>query len=223
MSASPDPTSEQAPRRIRRKTGPYAAADGRREAILDTAIAHFAQWGYFNSSMPKIAADVGMSRAGLLHHFDSKESLLAAVLQLREQRAADEFFLPLESAADAIALFRGIVAQTQRNETEPGLTQMFSVLAAEASNPEHPAHDYFRDRYINITRFLATTLQLAIEAGTIKADVDAEHTAQEILAVSDGFAVQWALAGPSYGLTQHQRVYLDRLARAITTTGEGLQ
>ena len=76
-------TPLQRPKRVRR-TGPYKAADARRQAILDTAIEHFAQWGYFNSSIPKIAADVGMTKAGLIHHFGSKEALLSAVLEVRE-------------------------------------------------------------------------------------------------------------------------------------------
>ncbi|WP_406482751.1 TetR/AcrR family transcriptional regulator [Streptomyces sp. NBC_01615] len=44
--------------------------------IVETAVTHFAQWGCLNSSMPKIAADVGISQAGLLHHFGSKQKLL---------------------------------------------------------------------------------------------------------------------------------------------------
>lgn len=204
-----------------RRTGPYKAADARREAILETAIEHFAQWGYFNSSMPKIAAEVGVTKAGLVHHFGSKEILLSAVLELREQRAMSAFFTE-DSTNDPVRYFQQIAAQAAFNETQPGLTQMFSVLAAESSNPEHPAHEYFQQRYDRIIDASSQILARMVAAGKLVPETDVRQTASEILAVADGYTVQWALAGPPFSL--HDRIYnyLDRLARAITPEHRGL-
>lgn len=217
-SAAAQPTR---PKRIRRSTGPYKAADARREAILDAAIEHFAAWGFFNSSVPKIAAQVGLTKTGLLHHFGSKEGLLQAVLELREQRGTEAFF-DLDQILDPIDYFQRIVAQAAFNETQPGLTHMFSILAAEASNPEHPAHDYFEQRYRRIIGASASLLRSAVSAGSLRPDADPEQLASEIIGVLDGFVVQWALARPQFSLHARVHSYLDRLARSITSDARGL-
>ncbi len=221
MHTEASPKTSENPKRTRR-TGPYKAADARRQAILDAAIQHFAQWGYFNSSIPKIAADVGMTKAGLIHHFGSKDALLLAVLELREQRALQAFYGEEPQDASIQWHFRQIAAQAAFNEREVALTQMFSVLVAEASNPEHPAHSYFQARYDSIIRSIAEMLTRMVEAGNLLPGTDVQQVASEILAVEDGFTIQWALGVRSTSLTKRVTTYLDRLAKSISTDGSGI-
>jgi AcrR family transcriptional regulator len=49
------------------------------EGILDRAAALFARRGFAKTSLADVAAAVGLSKAGLLHHFPSKEALHDAV------------------------------------------------------------------------------------------------------------------------------------------------
>ncbi|WP_024820775.1 TetR/AcrR family transcriptional regulator [Arthrobacter sp. 31Y] len=212
--------SAERPKRVRR-TGPYKAADARRQTILETAIEHFAQWGYFNSSMPKIAADVGLTKAGLMHHFGSKEELLSAVLELRDQRAISAFFAE-DFQNDPVRYFGQVAAQAAFNESQPGLTQMFTVLAAESSNEEHPAHQYFQQRYESIVEAASGILTPMIAAGTLRQGTDVRQVAAEILAVVDGFTIQWALDKTNTSLHSTVFNYVDRLSRSVTTDGRGL-
>jgi AcrR family transcriptional regulator len=50
------------------------------EGILDQAAALFARRGFAKTSVQEIADAVGLSKAGLLHHFPSKDALHTAVL-----------------------------------------------------------------------------------------------------------------------------------------------
>ena len=50
-----------------------------RDQIVRTAARLFRERGYANAPLRDVAAAVGMSKAGLYHHFDSKEKLLEAV------------------------------------------------------------------------------------------------------------------------------------------------
>jgi len=50
------------------------------DIILDRAAALFARRGYAKTSVQEVADAVGLSKAGLLHHFPSKEALHQAVL-----------------------------------------------------------------------------------------------------------------------------------------------
>ncbi|MGY1669904.1 TetR/AcrR family transcriptional regulator [Geodermatophilus sp. SYSU D00710] len=50
------------------------------EGILDRAAGLFARRGYAKTSLQDVAGAVGLSKAGLLHHFPSKDALHEAVL-----------------------------------------------------------------------------------------------------------------------------------------------
>jgi AcrR family transcriptional regulator len=50
------------------------------DTILDRAAALFARRGFAKTSVQEVADAVGLSKAGLLHHFPSKEALHQAVL-----------------------------------------------------------------------------------------------------------------------------------------------
>jgi AcrR family transcriptional regulator len=50
------------------------------EGILDRAAGLFARRGYAKTSVQDVAVAVGLSKAGLLHHFPSKEALHEAVV-----------------------------------------------------------------------------------------------------------------------------------------------
>ncbi len=50
------------------------------EGILDRAAGLFAQRGFAKTSVQDVADAVGLSKAGLLHHFPSKDALRTAVL-----------------------------------------------------------------------------------------------------------------------------------------------
>ena len=78
------------------------------EGILDRAAALFARRGFAKTSVQDIADAVGLSKAGLLHHFPSKDALHEAVLVQAEtlgRRVLDQLGdLPPGPARDRQAL-----------------------------------------------------------------------------------------------------------------------
>src|SRR3954469_2077661 len=54
------------------------------DGILDRAAALFARHGFEQTSLQAVADAVGLSKAGLLHHFPSKDALHEAVLALAD-------------------------------------------------------------------------------------------------------------------------------------------
>ncbi|OLR92738.1 TetR/AcrR family transcriptional regulator [Actinokineospora bangkokensis] len=57
------------------------------EEILDRAAALFARHGYEHTSLRSLAESVGLSKAGLLHHFPSKEALYSAAREVGDAQA----------------------------------------------------------------------------------------------------------------------------------------
>lgn len=59
------------------------------EEILDRAAALFAQHGFDHTSLQALADAVGLSKAGLLHHYPSKDALYTAAHEQAATRARD--------------------------------------------------------------------------------------------------------------------------------------
>jgi AcrR family transcriptional regulator len=68
-----------------RRGGTYAVGRARRTRILHIAMEEFAENGYRGASLARIAERAELSQPGLLHHFHTKEELLAATLDLRDE------------------------------------------------------------------------------------------------------------------------------------------
>lgn len=79
-----------------RKRGTYAKGRAARELILQTALELIGRRGYTATSLRDIADEASMTQAGLLHHFDTKENLLAEVLRKRDE-VDRQHFSPAES------------------------------------------------------------------------------------------------------------------------------
>src|SRR5947199_6684394 len=105
--------SSAAPRR-----GTYAKGRERREAILAAANDLFAAQGFRGASLSAIAARVGLSEAGVLHHFPSKEHLLLELLDLRHQRDAERIERLL---AEHPGLLDPLLPHCRENHVPPGL------------------------------------------------------------------------------------------------------
>jgi AcrR family transcriptional regulator len=171
--------------------GAYASGLARREAILSAASEVFAAHGYRGASLALIAERVGMSAPGLLHHFPTKEHLLIDLLALRQERDA--------ASVKALTSVRGgrildaLLALGARNADSPGLVRLFTILAAESVDDDHPGHDWFVERYGQSRRFVAERLIEEQRVGLIRDDVDPQLIAAQVLAMFDGLQLQWLL------------------------------
>ncbi len=79
--------------------------DRNREKLLDAGFQLFFREGYGRVSMDMIAAQAGMTKRTLYNHFDSKDQLLAAVLESQNRRSLARFQGWAESADGTIAGF----------------------------------------------------------------------------------------------------------------------
>ena len=126
------------------RSGGYAKGRATREEILDVAMQLFGEVGYRTASLREVAARVGISHPGLLHHFASKAVLLAAVLERRDEVDDAAFEADLAAGYDYVD---ALVRVVERNASRPGIVELFATLSAEATSPDHPAHAYFQERY----------------------------------------------------------------------------
>lgn len=188
---------------------PYATllakGEDRRQRILLAAERLLARNGWRNTSLAQIARNAGVSAAGLLHHFSSKEQLLHAVLDARD---ADD-----DTHADRSGdLIEEIQRVAERFARAPELVGTFTVLLAENVLPEAPLHDRMLKRYRAAVDIVADLIRRGQDAGRYRTDFDAGIKAAEILAFINGMEMSWLL-DPSIPLNEVFTAYTETLAR----------
>ncbi len=173
-----------------RRRGSYAKGLAKREEILTRALEVIAREGYRGASVKEIADAVGLSQAGLLHYFDSKEELFTAILRKRDQ--VDEgSFGEHDAEVNLTRLRDGYVELVRHNSDVAGLVQLFSRMAVDATDPGHPGHEYFVSRGDQLRAMFGEVIRGAQARGQVTDRVDADTLARMVQAVSDGVQLQW--------------------------------
>lgn len=195
-----------------RPDGRLVRGEQRRRLILDTAVRVFGAQGFRGSSLREIATEVGISEAGLLHHFGSKAALLTATIEERDRRDLE---VRMQREADGVSFVDTMRDQVRRNAAAPGLVALHVVVSAEATEPGHPAHEVFRDRYRALRHQDDTHFREAIEEGSLRREVDPTTIGQLTSAVMDGLQLQWLLDPEGVDMV----ALFDQFLRLIETAG----
>ena len=167
------------------------ATRAKREQILKAAVEIFGNKGSTNGTLADVAEQVGITHAGVLHHFGSKQKLLLEVLAYRDQ--ADVQDLESKRIPYGPELFVHLVKTAFENEKRPGIVQAYTVLSAESVTDEHPGREYFEERYTTLRREVSDAFaELCAQEGVTDTETVAAASAA-ILAVMDGLQLQWLL------------------------------
>jgi AcrR family transcriptional regulator len=182
-----------------------AKGDDRKVRILEVAERLLARNGWRNTSLAQIAREAGVSPAGLLHHYESKEHLLNAVLDARDDD--DD-----EHADRGGDLVTEICKVAERFDRAPELVGTFTVLLIENIHPDAPLHDRLVKRQQAAVDIVAELIGRAQRAGVYRQDFDPAIKAVEILAFVNGMETAWLL-DPSIPLVDVFKGYAETLAR----------
>lgn len=165
----------------------------------------FAANGYRNGSLRDVAERVGMSEAGLLHHFPSKVALLAGVLRTRDEHSLKQVNPDTMTGAEFLI---GLAELAEYNSTVPGIVELFCILSAEATAADHPAHEYFEERYRWTIEVTEQAFRDMAEAGELREDVTPGTAARTMIALMDGLQVQWLLKRDSVDMAREIKNYI---------------
>ena len=196
------------PRRRTRRT--RNAPQIRREQIIDEAIRIIGRRGYYGFGLQELAQRCGLSKAGLLYHFQSKDQLLSAVIEVLERREI-QVMGPLAAQASArpsaASVMNVLQTMVARGITEPELARFYTIMYSESLHPEHPAHAAFRARQAKVLDLFAKVLAPYVAKPRM--------TARQLFALLQGLALQWHRENQSFDV-------VAAWGLAITTLVPGL-
>lgn len=186
----------------RTRRGSYAKGIAKREEILTAALDVIARNGYQRTSVRDLAEAVGLSQAGVLHYFSSKEELFAEILRKRDE--VDRARMPDGPGS----VVDGLIDVVRHNAEVPGLVQLYAELSTEAAQPGHAAREFFRQRYTALRTQIGDAVRSAQDRGEVSTDLDADGVATILLAAADGLQTQWMLE-PGIDMAAHLELLWD--------------
>jgi AcrR family transcriptional regulator len=173
----------------RKPRQPRQATAERRAEILRAAANTFGSKGYMSGSLTEVAEQVGITHAGVLHHFGSKEQLLVEVLEYRDKEDVRD--LEGQHIPGGLELFHHLLRTARANVERRGIVQGYTVLTGESVTENHPARGWVTDRFAVLRGEIRTAL-LAVASDDVSEEL-ADCAASAIIAVMDGLQVQWLL------------------------------
>lgn len=194
--------------------GSYAKGIAKREQIALAAVEVIAELGFRRAGIKEIAEKVGLSPAGVLHYYPSREELLVHALRKRDELNRERAGTSAGGAIPFESLRAGSLELVRRNATTPGLMNLFSQLLVDAADHRHPAHDFFREREEFVQRGMIATLERAQESGEVTNRVPAPVLARMLHALLDGLQLH-ALLDDTLSMTS----VVDGLFRLLAPEG----
>jgi TetR/AcrR family transcriptional regulator len=211
------------------RRGSRRQPEASRDAILQAALAEFAQEGHSGARMDAIAASAGVNKALLYYYFHDKESLYGAVL--------DRFFLHLTervmSELDSTAplgerLLRYVSAQFDCIADSPHHARLFQGELMSAGRGGSPHVTRIAEHYIRpIALRVAEVLQQGIASGEFRA-VDPVQFAPSIAAINVHYFLIAPVTRALFGrdayapdaIRERRAAVLDFVAAALFTDRE---
>jgi len=162
-------------------TGKGAAT---REVILDRAYGIACSAGLEGLSIGPLAQAVGMSKSGVFAHFGSREDLQLAVLETAGRRFMEAVLLPALKAPRGLPRLRAIVLNWFEwvRHTAGGCVLLGSVT--EYDDRPGPLRDRVLSHEQRWRAELERAVQLAVDAGELRADGDPAQVVFELYAVA---------------------------------------
>lgn len=190
------------------RRGPYAKSAQRSADILDAAATVFATHGYHGGSLRDIARQLDVSLTSVVHHFGTKYDLLESVLERSDSTTPGNELFDFDAACAARGVVSATMERVRSSLERPELLRLFAILAAEASTPSHPAHDWFVARYQRKTHELAAAIAFDQANKRIHHERDPQLLGRLLIAAWDGIQLQW-LIDPAADMEKAMRLFFE--------------
>jgi AcrR family transcriptional regulator len=160
-----------------------------KQAILNHALGLATRVGIEGLTIGRLADDLGMSKSGLIAHFQTKEALQVQVLQTGAHRFVEDVLRPALKAPRGEprlrALFEGFLAW----EASPSLPGGCPLIAAstELDDRPGPARDYLVQTRRDLLDLVASTARSAIDEDQFRVDLDPDQFAYDFWGAMLGY------------------------------------
>ncbi len=186
----------------------------RRRQIAEVALALVADDGLGGLSVARIARHVGIVPSAIYRHFDGKEAVLDAVIELIGDKLAENVRAARAEDGGAVEqLLRLLMHHTKLVRENRGIPRIVFSEDVYSGNPARK-----RQIYAIIDGYLAGVTEIVAQgqvAGCIRQDVEPSAVAVMFLGLIQPAAVLWHLSEGEFDVTRQARQAWDIIKEAL--------
>ncbi len=187
----------------------------RKEQLAQAALSIVGLHGLKALSVARVAHRVGVVPSAVYRHFNGKEELLDAVVQLIQHRLLDNVSRACQGAPDSVECLRRLILMhaklVRENQGIPRI--IFSEEIFAGSSPRRAAV------YETVSSYLGRVAEIVRrgqQEGSVRADVDPGTVSMMLLGVVQPGAILWQLSDGRVDVTRHAERAWQILRDAIT-------
>ncbi len=186
------------------------AAVSRRDHLVDTALNLFYREGFHATGIDRILNEAGVAKMTLYNHFRSKEDLIVATLQLRDEQFRTWLMETVEKKAKKphkrlLALFDAVEEHAAKRDFSGC---MFVNAAAEYAPRKDPVHKVAANHKKLMLEYITS---LAKDAGAKKS----ADLARQLQILFDGAMVSAQVSGPGEPVKAARQVARGLIDKAV--------
>jgi AcrR family transcriptional regulator len=160
-----------------------------REDLLDAAIERFAEHGP-GTSFDVVAADVGVTKGALYHHFGSKDGLVEEVYKEAIRRHAARVMEASAAGDGRTRLLALVDASARLYGSRTPFYRLLTTLHLEAGTSRRHLEDIARRVQRRQREHMIELVRAGQRDGSIRAGLDAEAVGLTVNAALEGFLTQ---------------------------------
>lgn len=190
-----------------------------RQRLLDIAEQLFAERGFYGVSIAAIASEVGFTKQGLLHYFNSKEKLYGAIVQRISDDFQDHQREALQASEDpAERLEKFYAALAEPTETNVQRTRLLMRELLDNNERAAKAENWylrpFLDRLISMVKDVNKSEKLS--------DAEALAYGYQLLGAVNYFLISTSTLKAMYGATFIEAISTDFIKNLNRLINQGL-
>ena len=200
-----------------RKTLPQRRREETYRQILEAAYQVFARRGYEAATVDEIAAECGISKGALYHHFPSKEELFATLIRARYERPARRAVAawPAEPSFDLVQLAgAGLRAVWDNVRRDPTWYRLLDEARVQAGRNETIAEIMAATQRWNYET-AAKIFRQGQERGNVRRDLDVESIAVVMTAILDGAVSAYLVNEHAFDVERFLDAAVDAIVRML--------
>ena len=186
----------------------------RQEQLAEAALSLITAQGLKGLSVARVARRVGLVPSAVYRHFESKDELLDAVLEMIRERLNANIVQASQDTTDALQILRRLVMAHVRliRENEGILSVVFSD-DVQNGRPERKArvHSIIQGYLKKVAQIVSRGQQ----QGQIRADADPATVSVMLLGLIQPAALLWHLSEGGFDVTRHVERAWDLLSKTL--------
>jgi len=188
-----------------------------RRRIIEEAAPLFNQRGYEGCSIQDIMDATGLEKGGIYRHFDSKEELAAEAFDFAWATTIERRRQKLDSIPDHVDRLKQHIANFVTRTGLPGGCPLLNT-AVDSANGNPVLRERVREALHGWQRMLGEIVEDGKQAGTIRAEVDADKLANLIIGSVEGAMLIGRIERsdqPLRDALEHVNEYLETRVRSV--------